>query len=155
MASRFGSSSNYNDEEVFSAINVTPLVDIVLVLLIIFMITAPAIYQSAIKVQLPKAKSGEASEKSPLSFSISKEGNLSLNQESVEWKSLGQRLVVEKDKLAQTSQDSSQQAVMISADEATPHGTVIRLMDLLRQAGLTRFAISVQSAGTPPSSSIH
>ena len=145
MASGFGSS---NEDEVFSAINVTPLVDVVLVLLIIFMITAPAIYQSAIKVQLPKAKSGEASEKPPMSFVISKEGNLTWNQESVNWNSLGQRLAADQGKAGkqrnlQVPQQSTQ-TVMISADEATPHGIVIRLMDLLRQAGITRFAISVQ-----------
>jgi biopolymer transport protein ExbD len=47
------------DDDVISGINITPLVDVVLVLLIIFMITAPVIYQSAIKVKLPQAKSGE------------------------------------------------------------------------------------------------
>src|SRR4051812_26716722 len=113
MASSFGSS---NDEEVFSAINVTPLVDVVLVLLIIFMITAPAIYQSAIKVQLPKAKSGETSEKQSISFVITKDGSLTWNQESVSWDILDLRLAAEKDKLAKQG-DSSTQLIMISADE--------------------------------------
>ncbi len=145
MASGFGSS---NEDEVFSAINVTPLVDVVLVLLIIFMITAPAIYQSAIKVQLPKAKSGEASEKPPMNFVISKEGTLTWNQETINWDTLNQRLTTEKESADKqgTLAEQSSQPVMISADAATPHGTVIRLMDILRQAGLTRFAISVQAA---------
>src|SRR5436190_24061454 len=108
MASGFGSS---NDEEMFSAINVTPLVDVVLVLLIIFMITAPTIYQSAIKVQLPKAQSGEATEKAAMSFVINKEGNLTWNQEPITWDSVSQRLAVEKEKAAKSSQP-----VMISAD---------------------------------------
>jgi biopolymer transport protein ExbD len=139
MASGFGS---LQEDEVFSAINVTPLVDVVLVLLIIFMITAPAIYQSAIKVQLPKAAMGEASHKiTPLNFVISKEGKLTWNQESIDWSVLPRRLQSEKEKLTA----DQNQTVMISADEATPHGTVIRLMDQLKQSGLSRFAISVQS----------
>ncbi|MEO7161475.1 MAG: biopolymer transporter ExbD [Bdellovibrionia bacterium] len=147
MASGFGFSE---DEDVFSAINVTPLVDVVLVLLIIFMITAPAIYQSAIKVQLPKAKSGEASEKPPMSFVISKEGTLTWNQEAVTWETLEQRLATEKERSLNKNDPQASQTmpVMISADEATPHGTVIRLMDLLKVAGITKFAISVQPGAT-------
>jgi biopolymer transport protein ExbD len=57
MAGAFDSG----DDELIAGINVTPLVDVVLVLLVIFLITAPVIYQSAIKVQLPKASSGEHS----------------------------------------------------------------------------------------------
>jgi biopolymer transport protein ExbD len=137
MAGSFGSSSA--DDEIFAGINVTPLVDVVLVLLIIFMITAPVLYQSAIKVQLPKAKSGEQGNKSPLMFTLSKEGNLSWDKESMDWNTLGQRL---KALGAQISEETA----TISADEATPHGTVIKLMDALRQAGLTRFALNVESS---------
>jgi biopolymer transport protein ExbD len=138
MAGSFGSS----DDDFISGINVTPLVDVVLVLLIIFMITAPILYQSAIKVQLPKAKTGEQSQKSPLAFSLSKEGALAWGKETIDWKTLGQRL-------SAMGERATQETAIISADEATPHGTVIRLMDSLRQAGLTRFALNVEgSPGT-------
>src|ERR1700757_1089270 len=80
------------DEAFISGINVTPLVDVVLVLLIIFLITAPVIYQSAIKVQLPRAQTGEETRKSPLDFTISKDGQLSWNKEAVDWNALPQRL---------------------------------------------------------------
>jgi biopolymer transport protein ExbD len=133
----FGTSQ---EDDVFSSINVTPLVDVVLVLLIIFMITAPAIYQSSIQVQLPKATSGDTQEKPPLQFTISKQGVLTWNQEKIDWKALSHKLSEEK---AQ-SRLQTEKPVMISADDQTPHGTVIRLMDLLKQAGLNRFAISVQ-----------
>jgi len=135
----FGSSSGSGDDEVISGINVTPLVDVVLVLLIIFMITAPAIYQSAIKVQLPKAKSGEqAEQKAPLSFTLGKSGELHWGKEQIDWTTLGQRL-------AELGGKASEETAIISADESTPHGTVIRLMDALRQAGLTRFALNVEA----------
>ena len=134
MAGGFAGSG---DDDVISAINITPLVDVVLVLLIIFMITAPVIYQSAIKVQLPKARSGEEAQRSALNFTITKEGAVMWDKEQVDWASLGTRLSALNEK-------NPEQTAIISADEATPHGTVIKLMDSLRQAGLTRFALNVE-----------
>lgn len=135
MAGGFSSS----DDEMISGINVTPLVDVVLVLLVIFLLTAPVIYQSAIKVQLPQAASGDQTEKqSPLDFTITREGTVHWGKDVVDWAQLGPRLqTVMKQKPDQTA--------MISADQSTPHGTVIRLMDALRQAGLTKFALNVES----------
>jgi biopolymer transport protein ExbD len=127
-----------SDDDVISGINVTPLVDVVLVLLIIFLITAPVLYQSAIKVKLPSAKTGETAEKSPLEFTISKEGELSIGKEKVDWAQLGPRL-------ATLGPNAGEQTAVISADEGTPHGIVVRLMDALRQAGITRFALNVES----------
>ena len=132
-----GGSFGSSDEDLISSINVTPLVDVVLVLLVIFLITAPVLYQSAIKVQLPKAKSGESSQKSPLNFMISKDGELTWDQQKLDWDELGKRL-------AQMGPQAAEETAIISADQATPHGTVIKLMDTLRQAGLTRFALNVE-----------
>jgi biopolymer transport protein ExbD len=119
------------------------MVDVVLVLLIIFMITAPVIYQSAIKVQLPKARTGEQAEKSPLNFTITKEGDLIMNKERIDWSTLNQRL-------SSLGAPSSSEVAVISADQSTPHGTVIRLMDALRMAGLARFALNVESNPSEP-----
>ncbi|MCM2322001.1 MAG: biopolymer transporter ExbD [Oligoflexia bacterium] len=130
-------SISQDDDEMISGINVTPLVDIVLVLLIIFMITAPAIYQSAIKVRLPKAATGEEASKSPLTFTLTKESEVLWDKEKIDWPTLGRRL-------AALGPAAADQTAVISADEATPHGAVIRLMDSLRQAGLTRFAMNVE-----------
>lgn len=130
---------DFGDDDEISGINVTPLVDVVLVLLIIFMITAPAIYQSAIKVQLPKAISGEQNQKGPLNFTITKAGDLMLEREQLDWNGLAPRLTA----LVKGATDPT---AVISADEATPHGAVIRLMDALRTAGLTRFALNVDGS---------
>jgi len=135
MAGSFGGS----DDDVISAINVTPLVDVVLVLLIIFMITAPVIYQSAIKVQLPKARTGEESQKSPLNFTVTKEGDLMWDKEKMDYETLGKRLS------SMGADHLTNETAIISADEATPHGKVVKLMDALRQAGLVRFALNVDS----------
>src|SRR6185295_15392543 len=127
-----------SDDDLIAGINVTPLVDVVLVLLIIFMITAPVLYQSAIKVQLPKARTGEETQKSPLSFTVTKTGSVAWGKETLDWKTLNERLTALGDRAAQ-------ETAIISADEATPHGAVIKLMDSLRQAGLTRFALNVEA----------
>ncbi len=137
-----GSSFGGSDEGFFADINITPLVDVVLVLLIIFMITAPVIYQSSIKVQLPKTKSGEASEKSPFQFTIGKDGALNMGEERIEdWSQLPKKI-----ESAGAGKDLTQEVASISADEAAQHGQVVKLMDILRQAGLTRFALNVESA---------
>jgi len=126
-----------NDDDMIAGINVTPLVDVVLVLLIIFLITAPVMYQSAIKVQLPTAKSGEESAPKAIKFTLTKEGQLSWDDQVLTWEQLGPRLA--------QFQKAPDQSVLISADEGTSHGTVVKLMDMLRQAGLTRFGLNVQS----------
>ena len=132
-------NANNSDDDAISGINVTPLVDVVLVLLIIFMVTAPVIYQSAIKVQLPKAQTGEVSPKNiPLSFTISKDGTLYWGKDIISsWEELGRRL-------AKLGPEASNMTAIIGADAAVPHGSVIRLMDALRQAGLVHFALSVE-----------
>ena len=107
------------------------------------MITAPVLYQSAIKVQLPKAATGEAAAKTPLSFTLSKEGKLSWGSDALDWDALGPRLADYT-----KGKDLSAETAVISADENTAHGQVIRLMDALRTAGLTRFALNVE--GAPP-----
>lgn len=136
MAGTFGGG----DEDSISGINVTPLVDVVLVLLVIFLMTAPVLYQSAIKVQLPKARTGEeAAQKSPLNFTIDASGKVFWNSEELSWEKLG-------DRLKAMGPQVSEETAMISADEATPHGVVVKLMDALRSNGLVRFALNVEGA---------
>lgn len=130
-----------NDEDVISAINITPLVDVVLVLLVIFMITAPVLYQSAIKVKLPSAATGEHdAQKQQFNFTISASGQVAWDNQTVDWDTLTKRL-------ATLDEAGKQQTAFISADKDTPHGTVIRLMDTLRQAGVTHLGMSVEPNG--------
>ena len=131
-----------SDDDVISGINVTPLVDVVLVLLVIFLMTAPVLYQSAIKVQLPKAATGEEAPKSPLNFTVNSAGDVYWNSEKLSWEALDEKLTALGTQAPETT-------AMISADQATPHGNVIKLMDALRQHGLTRFALNVEGATAP------
>jgi biopolymer transport protein ExbD len=136
VAGNFGGQ----DDSFFADINITPLVDVVLVLLVIFMITAPVIYQSAIKVQLPKAKSGDSQEKSPFQFTINKDGELALGDERIsDWNTLPDRI-----RKLGAGKDLAEEVAMISADQASSHGQVVKLMDILRQNGLTRFGLTVE-----------
>jgi biopolymer transport protein ExbD len=117
-------------------INVTPLVDITLVLLIIFMVTASYIVSPAIKVDLPKAASGSAETKSTLSLTLMKDGALYLNGERANDGSVNKFIA---DSLPTTP---DLQAV-IAADRTVPHGDVVHVIDLVKRAGVRRFAINV------------
>ncbi|HVR64695.1 MAG TPA: biopolymer transporter ExbD [Polyangia bacterium] len=117
-------------------INVTPLVDITLVLLIIFMVTASYIVSPAIKVDLPKAASGSAETKSTLSLTLMKDGALFLNGERSNDDQVTRFI---GDTLPKTP---DLQAV-IAADKVVPHGDVVHVIDLVKRAGVRRFAINV------------
>lgn len=133
-----GSKLSDDNDGLVAEINVTPLVDVVLVLLVIFMITAPTLFQSAIKVQLPKAETGGQSQaQTPLSFTVARDGKVYWGSDALDWPQL-------EDKLKKR-QNGAEENVSVSADEMTPHGTVVKLMDLLRKYGLSRFALTVQS----------
>ncbi len=131
-----------DSEEMITGINVTPLVDVVLVLLIIFMITAPAIYQSGVKVELPKASSGEKVEHITLRFTLMANGDIKLGNESVSLARVGE-IVAESVK-----KDANANAV-VAADKSVTHGKVVELIDALKVAGVTKIALGTQSKGAP------
>ena len=132
-----GTHLNASDDDIISGINVTPLVDVVLVLLIIFLITAPVIYQQSLKVNLAKATTGESANQQELNITVAKSGELSWNGDPVDWKSLDGKLKSLGDKIGEKT-------AIISADREAQHGTVIELMDTLRKAGLTHLAFNVE-----------
>ncbi len=131
--------STNQDEDEITGINVTPLVDVMLVLLIIFMVTANYISQQSIKVDLPEAATGETQAGSQeLNFVLDKSSNLFLNGEAVAIDAIDQQLQSIKAK----AKNEHLQA-LISADRETPHGAVIRLIDAVRRNGIHEFALNV------------
>ncbi len=136
MASSIGSESD-SDLNVVSQINVTPFVDVVLVLLVIFMVTAPLLARDLIKVQLPKTQTSDGS-KLPrtLGIGVNKEGQIFVDG----------ILTSEEELISQVkallATQSELQAV-ISADIEASYGKVARVIDLLKVAGLERFALQV------------
>jgi biopolymer transport protein ExbD len=123
-------------DEAISEINVVPLVDIILVVLIIFMITAPMIMKPSIKVNLPKAASGESSTPSQLNIAITADGHLSLNGSPANDEAVRVKAV------EQVGKNPDVQAI-ISADKDTPHGKVVGVIDVVKGAGVKKFAISI------------
>ncbi len=120
-----------------SEINVTPFVDVVLVLLVIFMVTAPMLVREQMSVNLPKAQSGEKSASQSISIVIDKSGVIRVMEKVIQVSDL----VSEIKSLLMANPNA--QAV-ISADQETKHGDVVQVMDLIKSAGLTRFAIQIE-----------
>jgi biopolymer transport protein ExbD len=123
-------------DEVMSEINVVPLVDVILVVLIIFMVTAPMIMKPSISVNLPKSGSGDATKPSKLNITISPDGKIQLDGKTV---SENEIMTAAKDEY---SKNPDVQAI-ISADKEVPHGKVVSILDVIKSAGVKRFAISI------------
>lgn len=131
-----GSKMDFSDEAI-SEINVVPLVDIILVVLIIFMVTAPMIMKPSISVNLPKAASGDSTQPSKLSISLSKDGQILLNGAVANDEQL--KATAE----AEVGTNPEVQAV-ISADRELAHGRVVQVLDIVKLAGVKKFAISIE-----------
>jgi biopolymer transport protein TolR len=128
----FDSGSSGNDS--ISQINVTPLVDVMLVLLIIFMVTAP-ILQQGVPVDLPKvAASPLSGDQEQLVVNIGKAGQLYLNDTAMTPEQLTEKLKA----IAAARPDRQ---LYVRADQAVPYGQVMRVMGAVRDAGLVRVGL--------------
>jgi biopolymer transport protein ExbD len=136
-----GFNSNSGEDSAIADINVVPLVDIVLVVLIIFMVTAPMIMKPSIAVNLPKAASGDPSTPSTLSISLSVDGRILLNGSSADPDKIKSQAI------AELAKNPEVQAI-IAADKDVPHGKVVEMIDLIKQAGVKKFAISIDKQST-------
>ena len=128
-------SESNADDDLIVGINVTPLVDVVLVLLVVLMVTATYLASRAIPVELPKAATGEASE-SPLAISVDAGGRWFLDGRPVDADALRREVRAARGR-------SSEVRAVIAADGSSRHKSVVGVIDLLRQERVTRFAINV------------
>jgi biopolymer transport protein ExbD/biopolymer transport protein TolR len=117
-------------------INVTPLVDVVLVLLIIFMVTAPVI-QSGIDVHVPRTKTVKEVTEERLVITIDRDQNVYLNSQPVNINQIGQRI---REKV----RDPEGQSIYVRADENVPFGAFATVMDAVKQSGITNVSIVTQ-----------
>jgi biopolymer transport protein ExbD len=124
-----------NDDEMITGINVTPLVDITLVLLVILMVTASYVTSRAIPVELPKGATGEATP-TTLTISIDKDGKTFLDAEVISEVALEAKIKAVHDADPETR-------AIIAADGRTTHSNVIHVIDLLRREDVTKFAINI------------
>lgn len=137
-------SSQGDDDGMVQGINVTPLVDITLVLLIIFMVTAKLIVSQSLPLELPKASQGQQDAQMQLGIELHANGDLTVNGKKLA--NDDAILPIAKEKLAQTPELRA----IIRADTTVQHGRVIRVLDLLKQGGISKIAFGVSPI--PPES---
>ena len=124
-----------NDDDIIAGINITPMVDIMLVLLIIFMLTASVIEDKSIKVELPEAQTASKTEESPLGITIDADGKWYLNGLPTDEDRLRGAIRAEK-------ADDKDVQVIIEADHSVSYGTVVLVIDLAKQEGVVSYALN-------------
>ena len=129
---------------IIADINVTPLVDIMLVLLIIFMLTANLIAKQAIEVELPRASQSTTLNPTTLAITLTRDGALYLNGRPTTPAELREAVKTSVDK------DPKTQAI-IAGDKSVSHGRVVWVLDVVKSLGVASFAIQIDPAAlTPP-----
>jgi biopolymer transport protein ExbD len=118
-------------------INVTPLVDVVLVLLVIMMVSANYIVSQNLRVDLPKTSSSDEPAASPATVTVTADGALHYNERTVTEADL-------RGQLQALGARNPEAVLVVSADQRAAHGRGVRVMDIARDVGVTRFAISVE-----------
>jgi biopolymer transport protein ExbD len=121
-----------------SQINVTPLVDVCLVLLIILMVSSTYIVAQSLKVQLPKSHSTDGTADKPATVTLLRTGGLRWNDKDATEDELQKGL---RDAVAADAETS----LVVQADKDVQHGRVVHILDLAKLAGITKFAINVQA----------
>jgi len=132
--------SRAGDRRVLSEINVTPLVDVMLVLLIIFMVTTPML-QRGTDVQLPQAEQSEPKEEERITLTLTREGRLYLNNQEIPRANLRHRL------MALTR--NRERVVHFRGDAQVPYGLVIEVMDALKAAGIETVGMITERPSGP------
>ncbi|HET9953712.1 MAG TPA: biopolymer transporter ExbD [Polyangiaceae bacterium] len=127
--------ANSSQDEAITSINVTPLVDVVLVLLVVLMVTASYIATRSIPLNLPKGSTGESAQ-APLTVSLDPSGQLYVDGQHATEDEL-------RGRIQRLRAANATPKAMIAADGAVPHRNVVALLDLLRQEKVTQFAINV------------
>lgn len=120
-------------------INVTPMVDVVLVLLVILMVSATWIVSQSMKVDLPNTATSDGSAASLAAVTIGPKGDLLFNEQPVNEEQL-------RAKLAEAGKKDDT-TLIVSADKAAQHGIVVHVLDLARGNNITKFAVQVEREG--------
>ncbi len=125
-----------NDDEI-SNINITPMVDIILVLLVIFMVTANFLKRESVNINLPKVAASDPNVAQSVQISLTGDGKLLM--EGIEADE--ERMV---SSLSRDTKFRPNMRVTLSADERLPYGRIARVMGLIRKSGVSRIALSVK-----------
>lgn len=130
-------STKLDDDDGITEINITPFVDVMLVLLVIFLVASVYIVKDAVEVDLPKASKASEVAETTLSVVIDKGGAMYLNGNPTTAAAIASACQ------AAAAENPNSQAI-IAADNEVRHGDVVRVIDLVRTNGLSRFAINVK-----------
>lgn len=137
-----GGASSDDDNGLIAGINVTPLVDVTLVLLIIFMVTAKIIVSQGMPMDLPKAASGESLQ-TVFSVELTQDGKTRVDSQAVP----------SDEAISQLAKDAHAKSkdlrAVIRADRKVEHGRVIHVLDLLKRAGVAKIAFAVSPVAEP------
>lgn len=135
---------NTQDESsTISAINITPFVDVVLVLLIIFIVTAPNLIQDKLNIELPQTKSGTGETPSIIAVAVNAQGNILLNGVLVDESNFIEAV-------RELKKQNSEVNSVIAADKSVAYEKVAHAIDLLNQAGIERIALQVEREPSEP-----
>lgn len=137
MAMKF---SDTEEDSIVAEINITPLTDVFLVLLIIFMLTSTAMMESGLQVKLPSAKNSNASSSDstkPLFVTVNKDGQMRVNESTATDENLGAILKAELEK-------TTNKTVIIRGDEGILLGKAVQIMDQARNSGAEKIAVATQ-----------
>lgn len=126
-----------DNNEVIADINIVPLVDIILVVLIIFMVTAQTVVHPSLDINLPEASHSEPNENISLEVSITSDGRTLVNNVEVDASELKQ---LASDEFAKNKDIQT----IISADQGTNYGLVISVLDSIKGVGIQNFAVTTQ-----------
>jgi biopolymer transport protein TolR len=134
------SSGSMQTRSSLAEINITPLVDVVLVLLVIFMITEPVL-QSGIEVNVPKTRTVKQITEQRMVVTIDRDQQIFLNDQPINIHELAA-------KLQASGGDTAHQAIYLRSDERVPFGAFATVMDAVKQAGITNVSIVTQPLDT-------
>lgn len=130
-------ASQSGDDDAIGNINITPMVDVILVLLVIFMVTANFLKKESININLPKVQAADPNVAQSVQVAITRDGKILLEGQST----------TEEKLFANLQRDSKFRPNMrltLSADENLSYGTITKLMGIIRKAGVTKIALSVK-----------
>jgi len=143
-----GWSNGGGDDELIGGVNVTPIVDVCLTLLVVFIVTASQVVNRSMPVNLPKAATSESAPPSILNIAIARDGAIFLNGAPGRLQDIP-RAVEEARGRAAGTEAEGKLAGFVSADVDAPYGKFAEAVDQLRLAGVTDIALDTQPAATP------
>ena len=138
-----GRGGRRNRYRPLAEINVTPMVDVMLVLLIIFMVTAP-LMTSGVSVDLPKTNAQPLnSDSAPLTVSIKADGSIFLQEEPIDISAI-------VDKLQALAKDNPERRIFVRGDKDLAYGRIMQVMGTITQGGFTKVALLAEQTASPP-----